>query len=1146
MKLTTAFILIACLKLSATGIAQNVTISFRNSSLENAIREVRRQTGYNILYTSELMKTSKPISLDVKDLPINQFLDKCLIDQPITYHYIEDKIIVLKPLVSSSVNNTEIAEPEVKGSVVDENLQPLAGVSVKNVTNGVIAVTDAKGQFSIKGSAGNMLEFTFVGFRKQRYRIAKTNTKDDATQTHSQILIQLSIEPTELSGSVVIGYGTAKRKDLTGSVASVSAAEIKNVPFTSVDQALSGKAAGVQIVQADGSPGGVAKIRIRGGASLMGTNDPLYIIDGVPMLNQNNYQKNAVEIVNPVETYSGDNMNSSVSGAFARGLNSLAGLNINDIETIDILKDASATAIYGSKAANGVVIITTKRGKFNQKPVLEGNYYTGLSTPLKEKVLNAQQYISIVKEAVQTLITERARLGEPPSNNLQSIINNPDFFGKANTDWLGLVLRNGFTQNADISVRGGGNGSRYFTSLAYTKQEGVLIATDFSRVSGKLNLDNEITKRLRLQTNMDFGFTTNNLTNGVYGQAMFAPPTESPYDQFGAYSTLGRLSTAYQGFQNPLALASGINRTKSTILLGSIALDYDIHKDLRFRSVVSINYNNYNQLNYVPSYVDIGGVLGRESSGGGTGSEATSTSINSFFENTLSYNKSFNDNHRINAVLGTSWEKFTKKEFSAIGKGYPDDDFLNNLNSAAIPVAVKGSDPSSQYALLSFYLRANYTLKDKIIFTFTGRSDASSKFAKRNQVGYFPSGAIAYRISEENFLKNLKWLDELKFRVSAGKTGLQTSRENLWRTLFAPVSYNNKNAFIPSQLGNESLKWESSLQKDIGLDFSMFAGRLRGTLGLYEKTTDGLLLPVSTPYSSSFSSVILNIAKVRNRGFEIDVRGDIIRRKKFQWNVAVNLSSNVSKVLNINGGPFSDPQNRNARLNTSIIKEGEPYGLLYGTIATGIIKTKEQLEAYKKDSPDWQAYNPYLNIGDMSYKFIRDRREEDVIGNANPKFYGGITNTFGYGNLNLITLLTYSVGNKLIYQNDVSAMSIDNLANRSIRILDRYNADNTNSTRPRLIFPIPNPLSQENVYDASYLKLRSVTLAYNVPQKLLERIRFKSASVYFTGTNLFTLTKYPGLDPEVSDNPGSIVGGGRDISAFPSVRMYVAGLRFGL
>lgn len=1148
MRLTIILLTAAFLQASASGYSQTVTFSGKAISLQKAFTVIKNQTGAVFFYDAALIREAKPITVDLKDVPLVTALNEIFKDQPLTW-IMENKTITIikRPVQNDELTPTETIEfipplLNVTGRVVNENDDPVVGVTVTVKGTKNATATNNNGEFSLSGVDENAT-LVFTGVNVETYEI-KVNGRTNLPT------ITLKTKVT-LSETVVIGYGTAKRKDLTGSVASVSTAEIKDAPFTSIDQALSGKAAGVQVVQADGSPGGVARIRIRGGSSLLGKNDPLYIIDGVPVTIQDKYIQNAAEIVNPVETYYGEDFNNSVSGAFSRGLNSLAGLNINDIESIDILKDASATAIYGSKAANGVVIITTKKGKLNQKPTLDLNYYSGFTTALKEKVLNADQYKMIMIDGAKLLNQERARVGRAPNATATKIVNDPNFFGKANTDWLGLVLRQAFIQNADISVRGGGSGSRYYTSLSYTKQNGVLIGTDFQRLSGKINLDNEITSRLRVISNLDYGFSTNNITNGIYTQALYAPPTESPYNPDGSFSKLGAISSAYQGFQNPLAVASGINRAKNISLLGSLALEYDILKDLKFRTVASMNFNNYRQLNYVPSYVDIGGFYGRQSSGGGTGSQSTSNSTDAFFENTLTWNKEFNKDNRLNVVGGTSWEKYKSSFFSATGRGYPDDDFLNNLNSAAIPLSVKGSDPENQNSLLSFYLRANYAYKDKYLLTFTGRSDASSKFAPNNQVGYFPSGAVAWMISEEKFMKKISWIDELKLRVSAGTTGTENIGDNLWRTLYTPVTYAGANALIPSQLGNEKLKWESTLQKDLGLDFSLFKSRLRGTFGYYEKITDGLLLNITTAPSSAYGSIILNIAKIRNRGLEMDLRGDIIRNKNFQWNAALNISRNVSKVLDINGGPFSNPNDRDAlNLGTSVVKEGEPLGLLYGATIKGVITTQKQLDDYKAAFPFYVYIAPYLNIGDLEYELDNTNGfayyHQDVIGNANPKFYGGFTNSFSYKNFSLVALLTFSYGNELMYQNDVSNHYIDNLANRGVSILDHYSATNTNSNWPRLIYSVTNPfVTNRNIYDASYIKLKTITLSYELPRAIATKLKFRNASVYFTGTNLFTITSYPGLDPEVSDDPNSVIGGGRDVSSYPTTRGFIAGLRLG-
>jgi len=1143
MKLTTVLITVCCLHVSASGFSQTITISENDAPLKKVLQLIRKQTGFQLLYDSQLLQKANRVTLNVANAPISKVLEYVFGSQPFTYS-VFDKTILVKEKIKPATEGVRVQRADIimTGTVVDADNKPVYLASVKVKGTDVNTVTNKDGFFALSiPDRNSILIISYVGYATQ-----EVGTRED------NITVRLEPEVNKLNDLVVVGYGSTRRKDLTGSVASVKTSEVKDVPFMSVDNALAGKASGVQVIKADGSPGGAVRIRIRGGASLLGTNDPLYVIDGIPTVVTNNFMNAQSDIVNPIEAANyGEDFNNSVSGAFARGLNNLAGLNIGDIESIDILKDASATAIYGSKAANGVVIITTKRGRQNTRPQLNAHYYTGFNQPVKEKVMNAEQYKSSLKEAAANFIAERTRLNlsltTSAAKQALSIINDPSFFGNADTDWLDLILRTGFTQNADLNVSGGGAGSRYYTSLNFTSQDGTMVNTDFNRISGKTNLENEISKKIRIMTNLNYSYTKTNITSGAYGQALTAPPTFSPYNEDGSYAKLGTLNSDYRGYQNPVAVSKVTNRAKDYTLMGSLSGEYDILKDLKFKSTFSANYSNYNQLNYTPSFVEIGGFYGRESSLGGLGSQSTSNTLSTFIENTLTWDKTFNQDHRLNLLAGTSWEKNRMDYFSATGQGYPDDDFLNNLTSAAAAVSVRGANPSGQSSLLSFYLRANYVFRDKYLLTFTGRSDASSKFAPANQVGYFPSGAVAWRISQENFLKDVSWIDEIKLRASAGRTGTQRIGDHLWRTLYSPDSYAGANALIPTQLGNANIKWESTTQQDLGLDFTFFKGRLGGTFAYYNKVTDGALLNLTPAPSSAYSSVIYNIAKIRNRGLELDIHGDFFRGGRFSWNGALNISRNISKVLNIDGGPFSNPNDRNAlNLGTSIVKEGEPLGLLYGRIAKGIIKTQEELDAYKKAFAYYIYFQPHVNIGDLYYELDETGMwKQDIIGKASPKFFGGYTNIFSFDRFSLTTLFTFSYGGKLMYQKDVGDFNMSSLANRGVSLLDHYSPENPDARRPRLLYNETMFLTQENIYDASYLKLKSLSLSYSLPVSVVQKLKINNLSIYATGTNIFTATKYPGPDPEVSDDPGSVIGGGRDVSTYPTVRSYTFGVRLG-
>lgn len=1160
MKLIIILMFVGFLHVSATGYSQTVSISGKNIPLKKVFDAVKNQAGYVFFYDAQLIQDAKPVTLDVKNVPVETVLSETFKNQPFTWS-IENKTITI--IRKATVSNAITILPQsidIRGRVTDQEGTPLVGVSV--IVKGSVkgTSTNGKGEYDLKGIDNDaVIIFSMIGYMQESVSVKGRSTID----------IVLKVNLKKQGEVVVIGYGTIARKDLTGSVASVNVDEIKNTPFVSIDQALAGKAAGVQVTQADGSPGGVARIRIRGGASLIGGNDPLYIIDGVPVTIQNRYIQSAADVVNPTERLGSDNsMNTTVGSSFESGLNTLAGLNINDIESIDILKDASATAIYGSKAANGVVIITTKRGMKNEKPLLEANYYTGFSNAITEKLLNAEQYKAVMLEGAKNVNALRATQGRPAEAIATSVINDPNFLGTANTDWLKLVTRTGVTQNADLSVRGGGTGSRYYTSLDYTNQTGTLLGTDFTRLSGKVSLDNEITKRLRVITNLDYGFTKNNITNGIYTQALYAPPTLPAYNPDGSPyvfvpASLG--ASAYQGFQNPIALLQGINHSNNLLLVGSLSLEYDILKSLKFKSTASVNYTGYHQLNYVPSTAVVASANGVSSSQGGIATQAQTQQTDAFYENTLTWDKQFNADNRLNLLVGTSWEQNNMQTFSASGQGFPDDKFLNGLSSAALALPPKASE--SQNSLLSFYLRANYAFKEKYLLTLTGRSDESSKFPAINRTGYFPSFGVAWRASDESFLKKVKWINNLKFRASAGYTGTQNLGDNLFYTLYTPASYASTNALVPTQLGNDKIKWESTLQKDAGVDFALFNSRLRGAIGYYNKQSSslfGLLMAVPVAPSSGFTSALVNLAEIQNKGFEVDLRGDLIRSKNLSWNLAINVSSNKSKVTHLshdiqdpNSVGYSDPYlNSQFSLGNTILREGQPVGLIYGYTYKGVIKTEKELDDYTASS-NYAQYGILNNLG-LGYPMYglidtgtyKGEFARDIIGHAAPKFYGGITNTFNYKQFSLIATFTFSYGGDLLYMPEVQSFGLGDLTNRNTRILlPHYSSANPDADRPELYLGDPNTYgtgpSSADVFDASYIKLKSVSLNYELPQRLISKWHIRTAMIYVAGSNLFIITKYPGPDPEISNDPYSMINGYSDAATYPTMRQYTIGVRLG-
>lgn len=1043
----------------------------------------------------------------------------------------------------------------VSGSVTDKNGEPIEGVAIQVQNENSHAITDGNGKYTLNVSDSKkaVLDFFYLGMQQQTVEL---NGK-------TQLNVTMLESNQYLDDVVVIGYGSALRKDLTGSVSTVDVEELKSRPVTTFDEALLGKAAGVQVTKNDGAPGGGFRIRVRGGSSLQRGVDPLYIIDGIPTEVHNQYIAGGADLF---YMFSGGVDASATSEAYTRTLNALAGLNPNDIESITILKDASATAIYGSKAANGVVVITTKRGAANSKPKIDFNYSYGYNVASPQEVLTGDEWIKAFTQACENdlkiLEKNKYALSESSFNRQTKKLN--DLMAElaevksANTDWLDLLLRNSATHNADVSISGGNDVSRYYTSLSYTNQEGTVMNTGFERYAGKIRLDNNLSKKVRTNININFNYTNNDVTNGSYGQALAAPSILPAYNEDGTladYSDASKYSfgkyfaKAYEGYLNPLAVAQAVNNAKTYGFKGSMGLEWDVLDELVFRTTGSFDYSNYNQLNYIPSYLQLGNASnGSRENHKGSGTEAQSITTGIFWENTLSYNKIFNGIHHIDAVIGHAWESRRASFFSASGTGYPDDTTLTGLSSAMTATRVSGANPSISNALLSFYGRVNYTLMDKYLFTFTGRSDTSSKFSKAHRTGYFPSGAIAWRISEEGFLKDVKWIDEIKFRASIGKTGTQDISDYMYMTLFACDSYADASALYASQLGNDDIKWESTKQKDLGIDFSFLNGRLGGTFGGYWKNTDGALFNVVAAPSSGFPGYISNFAELSNKGLELELFADPIRTKNFTWHVGFNVSRNISCVEKIAG------EIDVYEAGTDVLVQGMPLGVLYAYKADGIIETEEELEEYKQQfyaikgiENYWSSDYPCLAVGDPKFALNERARDyRDVIGDINPDFYGGFNTQLNYKNWFMNASFTYAYGNQLLYVRDKDDMSFGyssngQFANRSPQALnpDEGRANVHANPSHRLM------LSSVNMYDASYLRMNSLSIGCNIPAKFLQKANMTSGSIYLSGSNLFTLTKYPGADPAICNDPYSISGGGLDVSSYPYSRTYSLGVRFG-
>ncbi|HEY6899466.1 MAG TPA: SusC/RagA family TonB-linked outer membrane protein [Puia sp.] len=1150
MKLTAILLVILLVNAGSAAYGQ-ITLKEKNASLEKIISDIERQTKYVFLYDPDEWKMG-PITMDVKNATLQEALAKCFAGQSMVFTTVGNNVLLKR---EGSGNAPTVAEVKVRGRVVDETGQSLAGVTVMNKRRYNGTETDSSGGFTIMGRKGDELSVSSVGYRDQKVLIGE----------RLYFNIVLAINPASPDQVVVIGYGSSRKRDLTGAVSTIGVKELSEVPYNTFDNALAGKAAGVEVIKTDGTPGGMVRVRIRGSSSFLGGNDPLYVIDGIPVQVRNNFIDPGYAVPSPAGNLAGKGSGSGValSASFVNSLNSLGGVNPEDIESISVLKDASATAIYGSKAANGVVILTTKTGNSNAPARIAVNYSTTVNSLFRAPtLLNTDQFKVLLREAARHAIETDTAMGITSYSSLSTIVDSPNYFGSANIDWIRQVTHTTVSNNVGVSVSGGGHASRYFNSFSYTSTPGVLRGTNYQRFSAKLNLETSVGSKLRFASNLLAGFVNQDVSNGAYMQALLARPDIKPKDSAGRFANFDALGAVVFGFINPVALLTATNNSKTLSLLGSVSATYDITKGLRFRTAVSLNMQNYNQRNYLPSYVDVLKDGYNRPNTGGIGSESNSRFMDWFLENTLSYSQQFNK-HALNVVAGGSYESTKYSWFRATASGYPNDNFLNGLSSAGTVVGVAGDEPRSpQSYLLSFYIRTNYSFMDKYLLTFTGRADGSSKFGPDNKFGYFPSGAVAWRISREGFLRGVRWINDIKLRGSYGLVGNQNIGDQMYRTLYNTASYAGGTALIPVQLGNSGIKWERTKEAGAGLDLSLLDNRLNATFDYYNRTTDHALLKLPISASNSFASLLQNVAGLRSRGYEVSIGGDIIRSRDFKWTISMNVTWNktivtrldstadVSQILSPSG--LETNPGPSIRPNTIILKEGESLGMMAGQYVTGLIKTQAELDAYNKLLGIFARFYPQ-HFGDPMYRMdpstaasnYQNPARDQIIGIGPPKYFGGMTQELSYKNWGLDLFFAFSQGGHLLWAQHVATTQFYNTSNAPVSMFDRYIPGHTNTNQPRLDLTQNNYTATNlDVFSSSYFKLRSATLNYRFGEmSWMKKAGLSSMRLFVSATNVFIITKYPGPDPEVSDDPYFVGGGYVDAANYPALRTFTFGLK---
>jgi TonB-linked SusC/RagA family outer membrane protein len=978
----------------------------------------------------------------------------------------------------------EQVKSTISGKVTDATGASLPGVSVvvKGTTTGVI--TDKSGDYSINVPVNATLQFSFVGMKMQEVTVGGKTT----------INVKLEEETVGIEEVVAIGYGIQKKSDITGSVASISSDAFAGKSMVSLEQGLQGKAAGVRVSQTSSEPGGNVSIRIRGGNSINAGNEPLYVIDGFV------------------------------------GAGNLNTINPNDIESIEVLKDASATSIYGARGANGVVLISTKRGKAGENNYdFTANYGFQQITKTLD-LMNGQQFAELANEA---------------AINTNNVIRYPDLTKISNTDWQNSIYQTSPVQSYSLTASGGVERVKYVLSSEYFDQKGVLINSGFNRYSFRANIDLKLSEKIKFGAYITTSRTKKSNTNDTGGQfgpvryALESSPAEPIYNAEGNYNLNSKVSDGV--LYNPVAqVTESINDGYNTRVLSNLIIEYSITKGLIFKSSLGIDLNNSKNNAYEPKTT----YTGRTENSIATISH--NTSYNLLNENLFNFSKGFN-NHRIDLLGGFTIQKNGGEWFSASTKNYALDLLTyNDLGAGATVLTPSSGAVESQ--LVSFLGRANYVYNDKYLFTITGRYDGSSKFGSGNKFVFFPSAALAWRLNQEDFISNLNVFSNFKLRVSIGKSGSQeiNSYQALASMVSSRIPFNGMPnvGFVNGKLANPNLRWETTAQTDLGIDMAFLNNRLRLTLDTYYKKTTDLLLIKNIPSTSGFTTSFENIGNLENKGIEFDLGGDILSGK-VNWSSDFNISANKNKVLDLGPNQFiyAGADAGGMKLGTSgYIEVGKEIGQIIGYKTDGIYQTTDEVAASAEKN---YAKPGSLKILDYNADGKIDILDRVVLGSATPKFFFGFTNHISYNNLSLDFFISGTHGNKLINYNAFVLSNPNGGTNVYADLVNRWTGPGTSDKYPKAGSIVQSYIYDYYVEDASYIRLKYVTLSYNLNKATLQSLKLKNAKLYVTGQDLLTFTNYSGYNPETNFGGDSTTSFGGDYNAFPSSRTVIVGINIG-
>ncbi|MXV49704.1 SusC/RagA family TonB-linked outer membrane protein [Pedobacter sp. HMF7647] len=1004
--------------------------------------------------------------------------------------------VIITKVVTAQPGSQATVKSKLVGVVTDAaNKQPVAGASVKikGTTHAVSTDSDGKFSFVTGQSFPYTLIISSIGYVEQEVRV-----------DGSPVEIQLKENVSQLSEVVITGYTTQERRYVASAITSVKGDVIKDQPAAGFNQLLQGKATGVQVLASNGVPGGGITLRVRGNNSINASVDPLYIIDGVFVSN-----------ADPIQTSLGNQ----------QGSNPLADLNPNDIESIQILKDANATAIYGSLGANGVVIVTTKRGRRNTTANISLNTYQGWSAAINK--------FNVASGPETALLTNESRLNTVKDNPaLPAPVLLPDPSTQPTYDRFADLFRTGRTQNYELAAQGGGEKSNYYIGLGYLSQDAVVKPSGYSRYTGRLNYDTYLTNKLKIGTSVNISRSDRNLSGsdnnptGVINSALFPRSYLPIYNADGSYARYG-------SFDNHIALIENLdNDAVGWRTIGNIYGEFTFIPGLKLRSSWSLDNGSEYENNYANTLIS----AGIASNGSAASYETKNLVLTN--EQVLNYIKTFGSTgkHNVNALIGNTINTVLSQNTTATGTGFA----ANSLKSVAVAATRSGSSSRTESTLLSFFSKVSYTYDNKYTIDGSIRADGSSKFGVNKKWGYFPSGGVAWRAGQEEFIKKLNVFDELKFRASIGLSGNQNgigayAAQGLWAS---GSNYLELPGTAPSQLANPDLTWETTRQVDFGAEFGFLKNRLNIEVDYYNKYTYDLLLNVPVPSRSGFTSYLQNYGAVRNKGVELAVNSSNIQSTAFKWTTNFNISFNKNKIEKL----ASDIALGASGRNISILRQGFEVN---------------SFQLYKQLYVDPQTGNAvYQDVNNDGLITSADRQ---IVGNALPKFTGGLTNNLSYRNVDLSFFFYFQQGNKIMNMNDFFMVHGGLQANIGFlpRQLERWQKPGDETDIPRLTADSRNPavnggpannyggnvanLSSRYLEDGSFIRLKTLTLGYNLPASVVQKIKISKIRLYAQATNLITFTDYGGLDPEVSSQSNNQNTAGYDWATVPQPKTFQIG-----